>query len=154
MANKQKRRGNGEGSIRQKTITTKSGKSYTYWEGRFITGINPGTGEYIRKTVTGNTQKEVRKKMTEAIAALDKDDYVAPCKMTLGAWLDTWTSDYLVNAKPATVYNYEKNIRLYIKPALGAVKLENLKPHMIQIFFNSLKKPRGDKPALSANTKT
>ena len=38
----------------------------------------------IRKSVYAKTQKEVRKKMTEAIAALDKDDYREPSKMTVG----------------------------------------------------------------------
>ena len=66
MAEK-KRRARGEGSIRQR----KDGA----WEARFVIGIDPGTGKEIRKSVYAKTQKEVRKKMTEAVAALDKDDY-------------------------------------------------------------------------------
>ena len=64
MAEK-KRRARGEGNIRQRKNGT--------WEARFVIGIDPGTGKDIRKSVYAKTQKEVRKKMTEAVAALDKD---------------------------------------------------------------------------------
>ena len=130
-----KRRANGEGSIRQR----KDG----IWEARFITGINPGTGKEIRKSVYAKTQKEVRKKMTEAIAALDKDDYREPCKMTLAQWLDIWQQDYLGGVKPGTVADYTQHINNHIKPALGAVRLETLNAHTIQGFYNGLSKPQG-----------
>ena len=126
---KRKRRARGEGSIRQR----KDG----VWEARFITGIDPGTGKEIRKSVYAKTQKEVRRKMTEAIAALDKDDYREPCKMTLGQWLDIWQNDYLGGVKPRTAVDYANNIRKHIKPALGAVKLESLAAHAIQQFYNN-----------------
>ena len=86
MAEK-KRRARGEGSIRQRKDGT--------WEARFVAGVDPGTGKDIRKSVYAKTQKEVRKKMTEAIAALDKDDYREPSKMTVGQWLDVWAAEYL-----------------------------------------------------------
>lgn len=57
----------GEGSIRQRKDGT--------WEARFVTGIDPGTGKEIRKSVYAKTQKEVRMKMTEAVAALDNLEY-------------------------------------------------------------------------------
>ena len=50
------------------------------------------------------------------------------------------------------MYNYEKNIRLYLKPNLGATKLENLKPHLVQKVYNDLGKAHGDKPGLSAKS--
>ena len=52
----------GSGSIRKKTVT-RNGKKYTYWEGRFTTGYDPGTGKQIHRSVTGKNQSEVRKKM-------------------------------------------------------------------------------------------
>ena len=44
----------GAGSIRKKTII-KNGKDYTYWEGRYSLGRDPGTGKQIQKT-TKSTQ--------------------------------------------------------------------------------------------------
>ena len=37
----------GAGSIR-KITTTKNGKTYTYWQGRYTEGFDPGTGKYWR----------------------------------------------------------------------------------------------------------
>lgn len=134
MAEKsKKRRAKGEGNIRQRPNGT--------WEARFVVGVDPGTGKDIRRSVYAKTQKEVRQKMTAAIAALDNDDYREPCKMTLGQWLDVWQREYLGAVKPRTVVDYSNNIRKHIKPALGAVKLDALLTHTIQKFYNSLVKP-------------
>lgn len=140
MAEK-KRRARGEGSIRQRKDGT--------WEARFVVGIDPRTGKDIRKSVYAKTQKEVRKKMTEAVAALDKDDYREPSKMTLAQWLDTWQETYLVKIKPSTKLLYEQQIRLYIRPALGKIKLEDLDTDKIQRFYNHLGKGHDGKPGLS-----
>ena len=139
MAEK-KRRARGEGSIRQRKDGT--------WEARFVTGVDPGTGKDIRKSVYAKTQKEVRKKMTEAIAALDKDDYREPSKMTVGQWLDVWAAEYLGGVKPMTVLNYSQHIKNHIKPAMGAIKLDTLNAHTIQKFYNSL----GDEKGLTPKT--
>ena len=143
MAEK-KRNARGAGSIRQR----KDGR----WEARFVVGVDPGTGKDIRRSIYAPTQKEARRKMTEAIAALDRNDYRDPCKMTVGQWLDVWSAEYLGGVKPSTAYLYKERIRLHIKPAMSAVKLEVLTPHMIQKFYNDLGKPHGDKPGLSPKT--
>lgn len=70
--------------------------------------------------------------------AVDEGTYTAPTKMTVGAWLDVWAADYLGGVKPATVQVYKNNIRLHIKPAMGAVGLSELRPHMVQKFVNGL----------------
>lgn len=127
----------GSGSIRKKTIT-RNGKKYEYWEARYTTGYDPGTGKQIQKTITGKTQKEVAKKLKEATAALDAGTYIAPSKMTVGEWLDIWEKEYLTSIKPATLYSYKATIRNHLKPKLGAIKLEALSPHNIQAFCNEL----------------
>lgn len=140
MAEK-KRRARGEGSIRQRKDGT--------WEARFVVGIDPGTGKDIRKSVYAKTQKEVRKKMTEAVAALDKDDYREPSRMTLAQWLDIWQETYLVKIKPSTKLLYEQQIRLYIRPALGHIKLADLDTDKIQQFYNCLGEGHNGKSGLS-----
>ena len=134
----------GGGSIRKR----KDGR----WEARFIIGIDPGTGKDIRKSVYATTQKEARKKMTEALAALDQGDYREPSKMSVGTWLDIWTAEYLGGIKPSTVFTYKQQIRRYIKPAMGAVKLRELNPHFVQQFYNSLGEATEGRKALSAKT--
>ena len=127
----------GAGTIRKKTVT-RSGKEYTYWEARFTAGRDPGTGKQIQRSITGKTQKEVAQRLKAATMAVDEGTYTAPAKMTVGAWLDVWAADYLGSVKPATVQVYKNNIRLHIKPAVGAVGLSELRPHMVQKFVNGL----------------
>ena len=60
----------GNGTIRKKTVL-RNGKEYTYWEARFTTGYDPGTGKQIQRSITGKTQKEVAKKLKEATLTVD-----------------------------------------------------------------------------------
>lgn len=120
----------GAGSIRQRPDGT--------WEARFVAGHDPGTGKPIRKSVYGKTQKEVRQKLAQAVAAVDNKAYREPCKMTLGEWLDIWADTYLNGVKPRTVKIYKDDIRLHIKPYLAVVKLGELDTHTVQKYFNTL----------------
>ena len=132
-----KRAAQGAGTIRKKTVVRK-GKEYTYWEARITTGRDPGTGRKVQRSFTGKTQKEVREKMQAAAVAVNTGSYVTPQKMTVGQWMDAWAADYLAGAKPATVTIYKNNIKNHIKPALGAVALSDLRPHMVQSFINGM----------------
>lgn len=132
-----KRAAQGAGTIRKKTVTRK-GKEYTYWEARITTGRDPGTGKQIQRSFSGKTQKEVREKMQAAAVAVNAGSFVAPAKMTVGQWLDTWAAEYLGNKKPGTVTTYTCNIKSNIKPAIGAIKLSELHPHTVQTFINGI----------------
>lgn len=134
---KSKKSAAGIGTIRKKTVNRK-GKEYTFWEARYTEGYDPGTGKQIQRYITGKTQKEVAQKLKAATAAIDAGTYTAPCKMTVGEWLDIWAAEYLGAVKPLTERTYTEQIKTHIKPALGAVKLEALNTHMIQYFYNSL----------------
>lgn len=132
-----KRAAQGAGTIRKKTVTRK-GKEYTYWEARLTIGRDPGTGKQIQQSFSGKTQKEVREKMQAAAVEVNTGTYIPPAKMTVGQWLDIWSAEYLGNLKPSTVTAYTGKIRNYIKPAMGAVKLSELRPHAVQAFINGL----------------
>lgn len=137
----------GSGSIRKKTIT-KNGKEHTYWEARYTVGRDPGTGKQIQKTITGKTQKKVSQKLKAVTASIDDGTYIEPCKMTVGEWMDIWSKEYLSNVKPRTVDSYLTTINHRIKPGLGATRLDQLTPHTIQSFYNSLGEDNDEKGAL------
>jgi integrase len=141
MARKSTRAAQGSGTIRQ--------RSDGRWEARYTVGRDPGTGKQIQRSVYGATQQEVRKKLAQVTTDIDGGTYKEPCKMTLSQWLDIWSTEYLGGVKPKTVESYCCQIKIHIKPALGAVKLETLNTHMIQKFYNSLSKERNGKPGLS-----
>ena len=133
----------GGGSIRQRPDGT--------WEARFVTGHDPGTGKAIRKSVYAKTQKEVRQKLAQAIAAIDNADYFEPSKMELGKWLDIWLEEYQGDKKFATTANYKKSVSTHIKPSLGAIRLSQLQPHTIQKFYNELLVAGGKTPQRDKN---
>ena len=60
--NKNKKGANGAGSIR-KITTTRNGKEYTYWQGRYTEGYDACTGKQIQRSIAGKTQKEVADRM-------------------------------------------------------------------------------------------
>lgn len=134
-----KRNANGAGTIRKKNLL-RGGKEYTYWEARCTVGYDPGTGKQIQKTFTGKTQKEVREKMQAETVEANEGTYQEPSKLTVGEWLDIWLKDYTSDKKYLTIKEYKAQVKTHIKPAIGAVKLPQLAPHMIQRFYNELLK--------------
>lgn len=124
------RAASGAGTIRQRP----DGR----WEARVTVGTDPGTGKPIRRSLYGNTQKEVLTAMRDVLKAVDDGLYIEPTRLTLAQWLDIWQSDYLLSQKYGTVKTYKAQIATHIKPALGAVKLTKLTPHIIQGFYNDL----------------
>lgn len=141
----------GLGNIRKKTVTRK-GQIYEYWEARYTEGYDPGTGKQIQRSITGKTQKEVTQKLKAALSSIDKGDYIAPCKMTVGEWLDKWSADYLGSVKPATVCAYKATIKTHLKPGIGAVRLDSLDVHIIQNLYNELVSPKKQASAISPKT--
>lgn len=144
MPRKSTKNARGGGTIRQRP----DGR----WEARFTVGRDPGTGKQIQRSIYGDSQAEVRKKLSQITAAVDNGTYTAPSKMTVGQWLDIWTAEYLNHVRPRTVEAYQCQIKNHIRPALGAIRLEALNTHTIQSFYNGLGKPQGDKPGLSAKS--
>ena len=134
-----RRSANGTGTIRKKTVT-RNGKKYEYWEARYTEGADPGTGKQVQRSITGKTQKEVAQKLKAATTAIDNGTYTAPSKQTLGQWLDTWIATYCGGVKPRTLEIYKTDIRVHIKPALGAIRPEALNTQTIQSFYNKLAK--------------
>lgn len=127
----------GSGTIRKKTVT-RNGKTYTYWEARYTTGTDSGTGKQVQKSITGKTQREVARKLKEATAAIDTGVYVEPEKLTLAEWLDIWQKTYLTGVKDRTADSYRSTIRNHLGPGLGAVRMDQLDPHRIQQYINGL----------------
>ena len=124
---------NGNGTIRK--------RSDGRWEARYTSGIDPGTGKQIQKSVYGNTQKEVRIKLTQIANDIDQGVFTEPTKMTVGSWLDLWLKEYKADVKPNTIDQYDYQIRTHLKPAFGKINLQELTAPMIQKLYNTRSKP-------------
>ena len=133
------RNANGSGSIRKKTVTKPNGKSYVFYEARVTVGYDPATGKQKQKSITGKTQTEVRRKMSEMIFEVDHGTYTDSSKQTLSQWLDAWLETYVKGTvKPYTLDSYTSLCNTHVKPALGYLRLDQLSPVQIQTVYNDL----------------
>lgn len=65
---KNTRSAKGSGTIRQ--------RSDGRWEARYVAGIDPKTGNKIRKSIYGTSQKEVRQALTRKLCEVDEGFYM------------------------------------------------------------------------------
>lgn len=144
------RRDRGAGSVRE--------RSNGSWEGRYKY-TDEVTGKQLSKSVYAATKAEVKRKLKELIdkienAPPEEDEYVKPSAITFGEWLDTWMKEYKKNGvSPATYNSYHQNIENHIRPALGEIPIQKLRPDHIQTLLNDLTRGKGKKqPPLASWT--
>lgn len=124
---------NGGGSIRQRP----DGR----WEARVTIGADPATGNQIRRSIYGKTQKEVRQQMNEIIHNLDRGVYQAPTKIKVSAWFDDWLETYAAGkVKPLTYQSYQASIKNHVKPHIGSLELQKVRGSHIQKIYNAMTK--------------
>jgi integrase len=97
-----------------------------------VHGMRPT--QYEKYSQAGDTPLNVGMKALQDKA---QGTFVAPHKLTLGAWLDTWLWEYKKPClRPITFDSYEMLIRRHLKPALGHIALRDLRPEHVQHFYN------------------
>lgn len=117
-------------------ITRKRGNK---WEYRFEAAKIDGKRKHISKSGF-RTKKEALEEGAKALATYNASgSHFTPSEISVNDYLDYWMEEYCkVSLKRTTIENYEKRIRLHIKPALGAYKLCALSPAAIQSFINKM----------------
>jgi integrase len=124
-----KKRGNQEGTI----VRRKDGR----WMASLTIGRNPTTGKLKRAYFYGKTRQEAADQLARALSDLGRGLFVAPHKLTVGEWLNTWLREYKQpRVRPLTFDNYERVIRCHLIPALGHIPLQDLRPQHVQRFYN------------------
>jgi integrase len=125
---KKRRRGPGEGTIRQKP----SGR----WVGRFWGETHDG--RRVRRYVFGDSRKEVAAKLTQALAERDKAGGVLnDDNLTVADLLDRFLAASKATVKPSTFAQYQRTAEARIKPALGHVRLNKLNPGHLEVVYQS-----------------
>jgi integrase len=112
-----------------------TGKSWSY----VLRVPDPTTGRTKPKWVGGfDTQESALLARDEARVALRKRNYVPPTKITVGEYLDRWIETHALRVKPTTLNSYRELINNYLKPRLGSVTVQALKPSDIERFYGEL----------------
>jgi integrase len=124
-----KRRGKSEGSIYQRR------------DGRWVASVDLGfiDGRRVRKTFYGATRKAVAGKLTTALGRQQRGAVVnTNDQLSVDTYLDRWLGNVSVRAK--TKRQYEQVVRLYLKPAIGPVRLARLEPDQVRALVLGLER--------------
>ena len=120
-----RRRGKGEGAVYRRA-------SDGLWVGMLDLGVVEGRRR--RKTVYGQSEREVLQKLSTLRMAHDHGiDLLAPT-LTVGQWLDAWLSEIkgFDGTRPRTLTLYKGLAERYVKPVVGGVRLDKLTPAHVQ----------------------
>src|SRR5215211_5624487 len=123
-----KRRGNNEGSIYRR----KDG----YWVGQY--GVQSAEGTKTRY-IYGKRREDVREKLTKAIADRDGGFVFDDKNMDVEEYMKRWLDDSVKGTVRASTYaSYEGQVRRYIIPAIGCIKLGQLTPAHVQHLYREM----------------
>jgi integrase len=127
-----KRRGRGEGSISQRTNGL--------WEAKISLGYD-GESKRRRRTVYGKSKAEVQTKLRELQNSAANGILADATQLTMVQFLSRWLENTVRPKVNASTYErYEQQIRLYINPCLGGVKLTKLTPFHVEQLYASMER--------------
>jgi integrase len=126
------RRGNGEGSIYEhKRNGTKVG-----YRGSYTVYAAAGPK---RRYVSGKTREEVRQKLAKAIANRDGGLVFDAGDQKVGEYLERWLETSVRGSVRVSTYeSYRRQVRRYVVPAIGSVKLKKLSAMHVQGTYRSM----------------
>ncbi len=127
-----KRRTKGEGTIYRR-------KSDGRWVGMYTVNTLDGVK---RRAVYGKSRKEVRAKLTEAIADRDKGLVFDSGNLSVAEYLNRWLDAVQNTVGERTWKRHESIVRLHIKPSLGSTKLAALNPLHVQSLYRAKSRTR------------
>lgn len=102
---------------------------------RWIAQITLPNGQ--RKSRNSKYQKVVREWLVDQQKSAKDGLYVTNDKIKLGNFLDRYTEDVARhNLRPRSFESHSGYIRNHIKPELGNIRLNQLRPNQVQAFYN------------------
>jgi integrase len=121
----------------------KRGKSWevTVWQ----QGRDPSTGRRRRRCLTVHgSRRDAARKLAEALQQRDTGTDLSPGRLTVGDYLRRWLRDYAAhNVAPSTLTRYRGIIENHLIPALGSLRLRDLRPGHIQDAYARFLGPEG-----------
>jgi integrase len=124
------------------------------WKLKFDLGSDALTGKRLTRyhSVRG-TKREAQAELTRLMAGAADGNYVDPSKLSVAEYLDRWERDWAaVHVSPKTFERYRELLRIHVRPHLGAVRLQRLRPvNLGELYAKLLREGRGD-TGLSART--
>jgi hypothetical protein len=108
-----KRRGRGEGSIYFR-------EDKQLWASTISLGYD-ASGKRRRRTIYGATKQNVQQKLRELQTAVDAGQIPEPSKLRVAEYLGRWLDAVAPTVATYTYRGYDRDVRLYLRPHLGAL---------------------------------
>ncbi|MDR1410127.1 MAG: site-specific integrase [Oscillospiraceae bacterium] len=125
-----KRGANGDGTIFQR----QDGR----WMAQAYVTLTDGTRK--RLCITAKKREDVKAKLAEALLQEKKKIPFAERRWTVGEYLDYWVENVLPKTtRRKTAIEYERSVKMYLKPALGGKRLDALNVRCVQTAFDLLR---------------
>ena len=105
--------------------------------------VDPDTGQRKRRqkwiTVRG-TKRDAERRLTELLHQRQTHTFVDPTALTFGEWLDEWLEKAIKPPRRTlrAYETYKSALTRHIKPALGAIRLQELGPLDIERYHAEL----------------
>jgi integrase len=100
---------------------------------------DPITGRRRQKWTSGyKTKREAERALSEAVTAAHAGVYVEPTKQNLRDFVEDWIAAIGPTLRPATLYSYDRNLRLHVLPRLGSVQLRRIDGGMLNSLYAQL----------------
>src|SRR5579872_1568697 len=107
------------------------------WELKFDLGRDPITGKrnIVYRSFKGN-KRQAEVELARLIAQADAGNHIDASKETVAEFFDRWDRDWAsANTAPTTLQRYRGLIKNQIKPALGHVQVQKVRPvHLIEMY--------------------
>ena len=110
-------------------------------DGRYLIQILVGysvNGKPKYKNVYGRTIPELENKAAKARDEIEKGISVSDDRLTVKSWAERWLELYKSNVEYNTLKMYGATLTCHIYPALGVLRLKDVKPHQVQELLNRL----------------
>ncbi|MGI5165596.1 tyrosine-type recombinase/integrase [Spirillospora sp. CA-253888] len=119
----------------------KRGSTWSY----VIRVTDPETGLSKPKWVGGfATEDDAKEARDEARVKARRGEYIDRNTITVGEYLDQWIESHAVEIRSRTLASYKTMIRLYIKPRIGDMRLQAVRPAVITRLYADLLRSGGD----------
>jgi integrase len=112
------------------------------WELKFDAGSDARTGRRITRYASfRGTKRDAQVELAKLVAAAADGEQVHPSKMTLNEFFDRWEREWCAgNVSPKTAERYGELLRLHVRPTLGAMKVQKLRPVHLSGLYGSLQR--------------
>ena len=100
---------------------------------------DPATGKRRQKWHSGfRTRREAERFLAETVDSLNRGAYVPKTKQKLGEFATEWLAAIEPTVRPATHYNYSRNVRLHVVPHIGTAVLTRVDPGSLNGLYARL----------------